>query len=288
MGVVALQLRAGARARAVRDVQGVGSRGSPAAGPEAREPRLRRRHQVLARVQPARRARRDLGERARGLHRTCAKARPQGGAGLCRAARRAGLPLDQGRGRACALAGAARGGGVEGSRQGGEAEARSARCGSHAMSTRELLFEIGVEELPAGYVPPALEQLARGVQEGLAALRLECGGVETYGTPRRLTVLVHRVSPKQTEFDEEAMGPAAKVAFDAQGQPTRALLGFCAGKGVNVSDVRRVDTPKGEYVAVTVHHAGKSAADVLPAMLADVALKLQFPKTMRWDAGDYR
>ncbi|MFM8560157.1 MAG: glycine--tRNA ligase subunit beta, partial [bacterium] len=98
--------------------------------------------------------------------------------------------------------------------------------------SRDLLFEIGVEELPAGYVPPALEQLERGVPH----------------------VVVRDVAERQTDFDEEAMGPAAKVAFDAEGRPTRALLGFCAGKGVDASAVRRVDTPKGEYVAVTVQH----------------------------------
>ena len=156
------------------------------------------------------------------------------------------------------------------------------------MSTRELLFEIGVEELPASYVPPALEQLERGVREGLESLRLSCGGIITHGTPRRLAVLVHRISDRQTDLDEEAMGPATKVAFDAKGQPTRALLGFCAGKGVEPSAVRRVETPKGEYVAVTVHHKGQAAADVLPGMLAEVSLALQFPKAMRWDAGDYR
>jgi len=154
--------------------------------------------------------------------------------------------------------------------------------------SRELLFEIGVEELPAGYVPPALEQLERGVREGLEALRLGSGGVVSYGTPRRLTVIAHRVAERQTDVDEEAMGPAARVAFDAEGRPTRALLGFCAGKGVEASAVRRVQTPKGEYVAVTVHHAGKPALDVLPAMLAGVASRIQFPKSMRWDAGDYR
>src|SRR5438874_12580401 len=90
-------------------------------------------------------------------------------------------------------------------------------------ATRHLLFEIGVEELPAGYVPPALEQLERGVREGLEALRLGLGGIVTYGTPRRLAVLVHRVGERQTDLDEEAMGPAARVAFDAEGRPTRAL-----------------------------------------------------------------
>jgi len=154
--------------------------------------------------------------------------------------------------------------------------------------TRDLLLELGTEELPAGYVPPALDQLERGVRAGLEALRLSCGGIQRYGTPRRLAVLVHRVAAKQAEKNEEVMGPAAKVAFDAEGRPTRALLGFCAGKGVEPSTVRRVQTPKGEYVAVTVHLAGRPALEALPPMLAEVAQKLQFPKSMRWDAGDYR
>jgi glycyl-tRNA synthetase beta chain len=154
--------------------------------------------------------------------------------------------------------------------------------------SRDLLFEIGVEELPSTYIEPALEQLERGVRTGLAELRLEAGALVTYGTPRRLAVLVSGVGERQADFEEEAMGPAAKVAFDAEGRPSKALVGFCAGKGVDVSAVRRVETPKGEYVAVTVKHVGRAAAEVLPGMLATVATKLQFPKTMRWDDGDYR
>lgn len=153
---------------------------------------------------------------------------------------------------------------------------------------RDLLFEIGVEELPAGYVRPALEQLERGVRAGLEDLRLEFGEVTGYATPRRLAVLVTGVAARQRDHEEEAMGPAAKVAFDAEGRPTKALLGFCTGRGVDVSAVRRVGTPKGEYVAVTVKHEGKPAEDVLPALLGALAPKLQFPKTMRWDAGDWR
>ena len=156
------------------------------------------------------------------------------------------------------------------------------------MTAADLLFEIGVEELPAGYVPPALEQLERGVRAGLQDLRLAFGDVVTYGTPRRLAVLVAGVGERQRDHEEEAMGPAAKVAWDAAGQPTKALLGFCAGKGVDVSAVRRVETPKGEYVAVTVKHVGKPAAEVLPALLGALAPRIQFPKTMRWDGGDYR
>jgi glycyl-tRNA synthetase beta chain len=150
----------------------------------------------------------------------------------------------------------------------------------------DLLFEIGVEELPSSYVPPALEQLERGARAGLQALRLTHGDVTTWGTPRRLTLVVRELAPRQADHREEIQGPAVRAAYDAEGQPTRALLGFCQGKGVDPSAVRRVQTPKGEYVAVTIDHQGRPAAAVLPAVLRDVATGLQFPKSMRWIVGD--
>ncbi|HVP15344.1 MAG TPA: glycine--tRNA ligase subunit beta [Terriglobales bacterium] len=148
--------------------------------------------------------------------------------------------------------------------------------------SRDLLFEIGVEELPASYVPPALEQLERGIRVGLDELRLAHGEAHTRATPRRLALAVEGVADRQGDFDEEAMGPAARAAYDAAGNPTKALLGFCQSKGADPASVRRVETPRGEYVAVTVHHEGKPAADVLPVMLARVATSLAFPKVMRW------
>ncbi|HTM58056.1 MAG TPA: glycine--tRNA ligase subunit beta [Candidatus Udaeobacter sp.] len=148
--------------------------------------------------------------------------------------------------------------------------------------SKDLLFEIGVEELPSTYVAPALDQMEREAAQGLAALRLPHGAIRSYGTPRRLTIAIEAVAERQSDLDEEAMGPATRVAFDAEGKPTRALIGFCAGKGVDPAAVRRVQTPKGEYVAVTVHHEGQPASSVLPAMLADVARRLTFPKRMRW------
>jgi glycyl-tRNA synthetase beta chain len=154
--------------------------------------------------------------------------------------------------------------------------------------SRDLLFEIGVEELPAGYVPPALAQLEREARAGLAALRLAFGEVRVWGTPRRLALSVAGLQERQEDVSEEVTGPAVKAAYDAEGRPTRALLGFCQGKGVEVSAVRRVQTPKGEYVAVTVHRAGKPVAEVLPGLLATVAPRLQFPKTMRWLDDDTR
>jgi glycyl-tRNA synthetase beta chain len=152
--------------------------------------------------------------------------------------------------------------------------------------TRDLLFEIGVEELPGGYAPPALEQLESLAREGLAGLRLSCDDLTTYGTPRRLALYVRNLAARQTDLDEEATGPSVKAAFDAEGKPTRALLGFCQGKGVDPRTVRRVQTPKGEYVAVTVHHQGRPAIEVLPALLGVLPGRLTFPKSMRWIPGD--
>jgi glycyl-tRNA synthetase beta chain len=148
--------------------------------------------------------------------------------------------------------------------------------------SRDLLFEIGVEELPAGYIVPALEQLEAGAAAGLDELRLTHGPVRSSATPRRLALRVEAVADRQPDRDELVQGPAARVAWDADGKPTKALLGFCAGRGVDVADVRRVETPKGEYVEATVHQVGKPALAVLPALLASLAVKLAFPKSMRW------
>ena len=123
--------------------------------------------------------------------------------------------------------------------------------------SRDLLFEIGVEELPAGYIVPALEQLEAGAAAGLDELRLAHGPVRTSATPRRLALRVEAVADRQPDRDEVVQGPAARVAWDADGRPTKALLGFCQGRGVDPADVRRVETPKGEYVEATVHQAGK-------------------------------
>jgi glycyl-tRNA synthetase beta chain len=131
-------------------------------------------------------------------------------------------------------------------------------------------------------VPPALEQLERGARQGLEELRLGLERVETFATPRRLALLVRGLAARQSSFEEEVLGPAARVAYDAQGAPTAALLGFCRSKGLEAAAVRRVETPRGEYVAATLRHAGRPALAVLPGWLSALATGLQFPKSMRW------
>ncbi|MEO5618055.1 MAG: glycine--tRNA ligase subunit beta [Candidatus Eisenbacteria bacterium] len=160
-----------------------------------------------------------------------------------------------------------------------------------------LLFEIGVEEMPAGYIladggrTGAAVQLGEVVTQQLrdAGLWIEGGTtVNVLATPRRLAVQAGPIAAGQPDRDDAVQGPAVKAAFDANGQPTRALVGFCQGKGVDVSQVRRVQTPKGEYVEVTVHRPGKPALEVLPDLLAAATARLTFPKTMRWLADDTR
>ena len=146
-----------------------------------------------------------------------------------------------------------------------------------------LLIEIGCEELPAGFIDPALEDLARAAAAGLAEARLAHGSIRTLGTPRRLALLVESIAERQEDRVREVLGPAARVAFDASGKPTPAAQGFARSSGVPVESLEKVTTPKGEYLLARVHDAGKTAAEVLPGLVRDWIVGLRFPKTMHWD-----
>ncbi len=152
----------------------------------------------------------------------------------------------------------------------------------------DLLVEIGVEEIPAPVVLPALEQLRQAVDEGLTARRLEHGPVRVFGTPRRLAVLVTDVAACQPDEVKEVKGPPAAAAFDADGKPTPAALGFAASRGVAMDQLRVVETDKGSFVFATVAERGQPASVVIPALLTDVLNDLSFPKTMRWGDVDTR
>jgi len=149
----------------------------------------------------------------------------------------------------------------------------------------DLLFEIGAEEIPAGFVPPALKQLEDDLAKALADARLAHGEVRAVGTPRRLAVWARDVAPKQLDARSEAFGPPVAQAFDAEGKPTQAALGFARSQGVEVSALVRAQTPKGERVAVTKIEKGRKAEQVLPAILERLLAGLRFRKAMRsrWD-----
>jgi glycyl-tRNA synthetase beta chain len=150
---------------------------------------------------------------------------------------------------------------------------------------RELLIEIGCEELPARWLRPLTEQLSARLAARLAEFRLATDApVEAFATPRRLTATVPRIAERQSDLEELVSGPPVSAAFDAEGRPTPAALGFARKQGVEVGELTRQQTPKGEYLAHTKRQRGKTAVDVLPDVLAGALRDLTFPKQMHWDA----
>jgi glycyl-tRNA synthetase beta chain len=150
---------------------------------------------------------------------------------------------------------------------------------------RELLLEIGCEELPASWLPALTNQIGDVVVAQLRAHRLPPESpAETFSTPRRLTVRIVRVPERQTDLEELVNGPSVSAAFSSDGTPTRAATGFAEKQGVDVSALERVKTPKGEYVAFRNRQRGKTTVDVLPDVLGATLRGLSFPKMMRWDA----
>ncbi|MFN7951035.1 MAG: glycine--tRNA ligase subunit beta [bacterium] len=146
----------------------------------------------------------------------------------------------------------------------------------------ELLLEIGTEELPARFVAPALEALRDRVVALLDEGRIAHGAARTLGTPRRLALIVEGVAAEGSAESTVAIGPAASVAFDTHGQPTKAAEGFARKQGVPVAALTRVRTDKGEYAAAEVTREGARTAELLAAALPARILAIPFPKSMRW------
>src|SRR5215210_1377048 len=150
---------------------------------------------------------------------------------------------------------------------------------------RELLIEIGVEELPAGWMPALTRQLAERVGARLTEFRVAPGApIESFSTPRRLTARVAKIAERQEDLEETISGPPVSAAIGADGQPSGAGLGFAKKQGVSFDQLSRVTTPKGEYLAYHKRQRGKSAVDALPDMCAGILRDLTFPKQMHWDA----
>ena len=147
-----------------------------------------------------------------------------------------------------------------------------------------LLFEIGSEEIPAGFVPPALRQLEADLTKALGDARLAHGEVKAVGTPRRLCVWARDVIAKQPDATTEALGPSVQAAFDAEGKPTAAALGFARSQGVAVEALERAQTPKGERLAARKVVKGQRTEKVLPELLEKLVAGLKFKKAMRWGA----
>ena len=149
----------------------------------------------------------------------------------------------------------------------------------------QLLFEIGTEEIPAGYIKPALVFMEQFARTRFKELGLEHGRIQSAGTPRRLTLVVDELQGKQQNSRREHVGPATQAAFDADGQPTKAATGFARSRGVSVDELQVIETPKGKYVMVVEEINGRTTGELLPDVLDTLLRSIPFPKSMRWAAG---
>ena len=150
---------------------------------------------------------------------------------------------------------------------------------------RELLLEIGCEELPASWLPGLTVQIGDVIVAQLNALRLPPESpAETYSTPRRLIVRIARLAERQSDLEELLTGPPVSASFKADGTPTPAAAGFATKNNTDITGLERVETPKGVYLAFRKKQRGKTAVDVLPEVLGGTLRGLTFPKMMHWDA----
>ena len=148
---------------------------------------------------------------------------------------------------------------------------------------RDFLLEIGTEEIPARFMPWALEESRRLFAESLSEAHIDHDEVLTYGTPRRLAILVRSLSAKQEDRVEQYRGPLWSQAFDATGNPTKAATGFARSKDVPIDDLKSTFVNGQEYVLAEVRHEGKETVSILPELCLGVMKKLVFPKNMFWE-----
>lgn len=150
--------------------------------------------------------------------------------------------------------------------------------------SKTLLLEIGTEEVPAHVMPGILSQLKENAAKTFADLRIEYKDIKTMGTPRRSALIVEGLSEQQADLSKENRGPAVNIAFDADGNPTKAAQGFARGQGVKVEEL----VTKDGYVYAMVHEVGGKTADLLSDSLADLVNGLNFPNNMHWANLDYK
>ena len=151
----------------------------------------------------------------------------------------------------------------------------------------ELLLEVGCEEIPAGMLPRAEEELRVNVEKSLAAEDLGASAmVETFSAPRRLTVWVRGLPARQVNVELEVIGPPKSVAYDAVGAPTRAALSFAEKQRVHVNSLYLVQTPKGEYLAAKQTKVGRTAEQILTVALPRAIHDLTWPRSMTWTGAD--
>ena len=156
------------------------------------------------------------------------------------------------------------------------------------MPIKNLLLEIGTEEIPSRFIPDALNSLKENAQKLFSQNRLEFRDVKAYATPRRLTLIITNVSDAQSELVEMLKGPPLKTSYNDSGEPTKAAIGFAKEKGVDVKDLKEIEVNGVKYIAAEVRQESKPALEVLPELMTNLISGLTFPKSMYWDNSGVR
>ncbi|RLB07319.1 MAG: glycine--tRNA ligase subunit beta, partial [Deltaproteobacteria bacterium] len=144
-----------------------------------------------------------------------------------------------------------------------------------------MLLEVGTEEIPSLFIPKALDAMKEILKNEMDAQRVDYGEIKAVGTPRRLALFAE-LEQRQRPLEKERLGPPKNVAFDTQGRPTKAALGFAQREGVRVDDLEIVHTGKGEYLCVRKQEAGRQTREILSEVLPRLIASIPFPKSMRW------
>lgn len=150
------------------------------------------------------------------------------------------------------------------------------------MSAKDLLFEIGTEEIPARFMPKALADIRQYAEEELASAHIEHSGIKTECTPRRIVLTVEKLSAAQSDSVEVSKGPLKTQAFDSDGKPTRAAEGFARSRGVETADLKVKEINGAEYVVAEKREKGQATELVLPQILDRIIRRLSFQKSMYW------
>ncbi|HOE58103.1 MAG TPA: glycine--tRNA ligase subunit beta, partial [Bacillota bacterium] len=153
---------------------------------------------------------------------------------------------------------------------------------------KDLVFEIGTEEIPARYMPATLEKVKDIAVSMITENRIDFGEIKTYGTPRRIVLLVKGIAEKQRDLEELIKGPSMKAAYDESGNPSKALLGFLKGQKVELHEVFLQELSGVEYIYCRKQKKGQPAKEVLKEILPGILTSISFPKSMKWGNKSFR
>lgn len=153
---------------------------------------------------------------------------------------------------------------------------------------KDLLFEIGTEEIPAHYMPSTLQQVKDITARLFSENRIACDEINTYGTPRRIVLYVKNIAEQQSDLEELVKGPSKKAAYDQDNNPTKALQGFLRGQKAELADIFVQELSGVEYVYYKKQEKGKPVKEVLKEILPNILTSITFPKSMKWGNKSFR